>query len=136
MKSDKKDQSWNPDPEDDCKRVIQNVTPRKAETKKDQNRTPDKAQEEPKTTKQSKVNWTPEGDIQKLIEEVTSKKEEKWTKEQVSQNTPTLFDPFIQLQDDYLVKLVSIYKVENINVVHEKLNQYIEQQKAKAPVDT
>ena len=45
-------------------------------------------------------------------------------------------DPFIQLQDDYLVKLVSIYKVENINVVHEKLNQYIEQQKAKAPVDT
>jgi hypothetical protein len=35
-----------------------------------------------------------------------TKKEEKWTKD----------------QDDYLVKLVSAYKVDNIAQVHQELN--------------
>lgn len=39
-----------------------------------------------------------------------TKKEEKWTKE----------------QDEYLVKLVSIYKVENIQQVQKELNHFIE----------
>lgn len=62
-------------------------------------------------------------DLQKLIEEVTSKKEEKWTKEQVSTNT--LYFKRI-VQDDFLVKLVSNFKVDNIHIVNEKLNQFID----------
>lgn len=64
--------------------------------------------------KLSQVQQTGHNDLQKLIEEVT-KKEEKWTKD----------------QDDLLMKLVQQYKVENIKVVHERVNEYIDKQKDK-----
>jgi|SaaInl47_10m_RNA_FD_contig_21_1250066_length_272_multi_4_in_0_out_0_1 hypothetical protein len=34
-----------------------------------------------------------------------------------------------------MVKLVSVYKVESIKMVHEKLNQFIEQQRSLANAD-
>ncbi len=46
-----------------------------------------------------------------------TKKEEKWTKE----------------QDEYLVKLVSIYKVENIQQVQKELNHFIELKMEELP---
>ena len=73
--------------------------------------------------------------LQQLIEDVT-KKEEKWTKDQVS-SYPTISEGaltfrsiliisiFLNLQDLKLISLVDVYKVENIKQVHQRLNEHI-----------
>ena len=61
---------------------------------------------------------TTKKNIQKLIDEVT-KKEEKWTRE----------------QDEELVRLVSKFRVEQIQIVHKLLNDFIDHLKKTVPVE-